>query len=378
MEHVNAIVIGAGVVGLAIAARLSERMTNVLIIDQHGQVGEETSSRNSEVIHAGIYYPQHSLKAKLCVQGKHKLYEYCAQRNIPYRKLGKIIVATQADEDQALDDTQAKALANGVDDLQRLSKDQLKKLAPALTGSGGLFSPSTGIIDSHSYMQSLLADIERNQGMFVGHTRCEGLAYTGSHYQLTLNCQGERYDLASQLVINSAGLGAQALAHQATPTGQDIPTLFPCKGHYFAYAGRNPFNHLIYPLPEKNHAGLGIHATLDLAGQLKFGPDTLYQNDPSDYSLTADAHTQLKQKFVDAIQRYWPSIDPNKLHPSYTGIRPKLSGPDQTAQDFVIRHEDANGQPGLVQLFGIESPGLTSSLAIADHVVSLLASAFTH
>ncbi len=368
MEQVSAVIIGAGVVGLAIAARISERLPNVLVIDQHGHIGEETSSRNSEVIHAGIYYPHNSLKARLCVAGKHKLYQYCEQRQVPFRRLGKIIVATQAQEDDALDATQAKAHANGVDDLQRLTTTQLNQLAPALKGTGGLFSPSTGIIDSHSYMQSLLADLERNGGMFVGHTRCDAFQYTGSQYQLRLSCQGEQYELSSSMVINSAGLGAQALATRSDVTTHDIPVLYPCKGHYFAYAGRNPFNHLVYPLPEKNHAGLGIHATLDLANQLKFGPDTLYQDDPSDYRLTADAQTHLKQKFVEAIQRYWPTLDPNKLHPSYTGIRPKLSGPDQAAADFVIRHEGL----GLVQLFGIESPGLTSSLAIADYVADLL------
>lgn len=378
MDQVDAIVVGAGVVGLAIAARLSETYSNLLIIDQHAVFGEETSSRNSEVIHAGIYYPQNSLKAQLCVRGKALLYEYCRQKHIPHRALGKLIVATNSSELDGLENTRQQAQQNGVTDLEFQSATQLKALAPALNAVEALLSPSTGIVDSHSLMQSLLADIETHGGMFVGCTEFVRAEKNGQSFQVTLNSQGETLTLKSPILINSGGLAAQAVAKNIQGLSAElIPPLYLCKGHYFAYAGKSPFSQLIYPLPEKSGAGLGIHATLDMGAQLRFGPDTEYLNttqfNPTeDYQFSADSLPALKTKFVSAIHRYWPSMNPDKLTPAYTGIRPKLQGPDDPVQDFMIQNGAEFGLTGLINLYGIESPGLTSALAIAEQIATAL------
>ena len=373
MDQVDVVVIGAGVVGLAIAARLSEQFHDVLVVDQHGHVGEETSSRNSEVIHAGIYYPQGSLKAELCVKGKARLYDYCKTKHIPHAALGKLIVATHADELDGLATTLEKAKANGVTDIEYVSSQQLNRIAPELNAIEALHSPSTGIIDSHAYMHSLLADLERNNGMFVGNTHCETIHKSTSGFNVTFNSQGEKLTLKSKFVINSAGLSAQQVATsiEGMPDNQ-IPELHLCRGHYFSYSGKSPFSQLIYPLPEKNGAGLGIHATLDMGGQLRFGPDTEYLSDGINYQFSPSTLAQLKSKFVAAIQRYWPNLNPEKLQPAYTGIRPKLQGPNDGVKDFVIQNGIDFDLDGLINLYGIESPGLTSSLAIADMVSEIL------
>lgn len=372
MEQVDAVVIGAGVVGLAIGARLSQHCPNVLVIDQHTHFGEETSSRNSEVIHAGIYYPKDSLKARFCVRGKHLLYEYCQKRQIPYRAIGKFIVATEANELDDLDQTLKKARDNGVMDLQRFSQQQLNVLAPQLNAKEALFSPSTGIVDSHALMQHLLTDLEHRSGLFVGQTRCERVIATGDSFQLQLNCQGESMLLQSRAVVNAGGLGAQSIAlHTEGLDKTLIPQLHLCRGHYFSYTGKHPFKQLIYPVPDQTGAGLGIHATLDLNHQLRFGPDTQYI-ETLDYHLPASRQSELKAKFYHAIQRYWPDIELNRLQPAYSGIRPKLQGPNDGVQDFCIQTDDQHQLPGLINLFGIESPGLTSSLAIAEHIEHIL------
>jgi len=366
MEKVDVIIVGAGVVGLAIAAKLSNSHSNVLIIDKNSHFGEETSSRNSEVIHAGIYYPQHSLKAKLCVQGKRKLYQYCEERNIPHQRLGKLLVAHGEEEEKCLEKTVKQATLNDVNDLIWLNESELKDLYPGLKATAALLSPSTGIIDVHSYMQALLTEVEQNKGQFVGKTRFIKAEKNNGDYVVTLDSQGDVMQLSCNYLINTGGLHSTKVAENITGLAKAyIPKLYYCRGHYFSYQGKSPFSQLIYPVPEAH--GLGIHASLDTGGQLKFGPDTQYIDD-IDYQVSAD----LKSKFVSAIQRYYPSIDSERLQPAYSGIRPKLEGPNDGFKDFVIQSEKIHGLSGLVNLFGIDSPGLTSSLAIADYVDSIL------
>jgi len=366
MEKVDAIIIGAGVVGLAIAAKLSRTLQNVLLIDKNQSFGEETSSRNSEVIHAGIYYPQNSLKAKLCVEGKALLYHYCQSRKIPHQRLGKLLVAHGEAEELCLAKTIEQAALNGVNDLTWLTSAELKISNPNLNASAALLSPSTGIIDVHSYMQSLLAELEENQGQFVAQTTfVEAQPYDGG-FDVTLNSQGEIMQISCDYLINSGGLHSTNLAGNIRGLAKThIPKLNYCRGHYFSYQGKSPFKQLIYPVPEAH--GLGIHASLDMGGQLKFGPDTQYI-DTIDYKVSS----KLKEKFVAAVQRYYPTIDAERLQPAYSGIRPKLEGPNDGFKDFVIQGADEHNITGLVNLFGIDSPGLTSSLAIAEHVQSTL------
>lgn len=366
MDNVDVLIVGAGVVGLAIAARLSQQYSNVLLVDKNSTFGEETSSRNSEVIHAGIYYPQNSLKAKLCVRGKQLLYQYCQQRHIPHKKVGKLLVAHSKQEESYLAKTLKQAKLNGVDDLVWQSKEQLQESTPALAATAALLSPSTGIIDVHSYMQNLLADTEHNGALFVAQTRFVSATANKSGLEVVLDSQGETSTLQCQHVINCAGLYATevATAINDMPISK-IPQLHYCRGHYFSYQGKSPFNQLIYPIPEAN--GLGIHASLNTAGQLKFGPDTQYIED-IDYQV---AET-LKRKFVTAISKYFPDIDSNKLIPDYAGIRPKLQGHNEGFKDFCIQTVKQHNVAGLINLFGIDSPGLTSSLAIAEYVEHLM------
>ncbi len=367
MEKVAAIIIGAGVVGLAIGAKLSNDVNNVLIIDKNPHFGEETSSRNSEVIHAGIYYPQHSLKAKLCVKGKEKLYQYCKDRNIPHQRLGKLLVAHGRAEEISLKNTLKQAALNGVNDLTWLTESELKVSNPELHATAALLSPSTGIIDVHCYMQALLADIEHNKGQFVGQTQFINAEKSRDGFIVTLNSQGEIMQLHCHYLINAGGLHSTKVAENIKALAKThIPKLYYCRGHYFSYQGKSPFTQLIYPLPQAY--GLGIHASLDIGGQLKFGPDTQYI-DSIDYQVSA----HLKAKFVSAIQRYYPTLDESRLQPAYSGIRPKLQGPSDGFKDFIIQGEKEHGLKGLVNLFGIDSPGLTSSLAIAEYVGEQLA-----
>ena len=362
MEKVDAIIIGAGVVGLAIAAKLSQKLKNVLIIDKNASFGEETSSRNSEVIHAGIYYPQHSLKAKLCVQGKNKLYQYCKERSIPHQRLGKLLVAHGEEEEECLRKTIKQAALNGVNDLTWLTEGELKESNPELHATAALVSPSTGIIDVHSYMQALLAEIEHNDGQFVGKTAFVRTEKNNQGFVVTLNSQDEIMQLHCNYLVNAGGLHSTKVAGNIAGLEKShIPTLYYCRGHYFSYQGKSPFTQLIYPVPEAH--GLGIHASLDIGGQLKFGPDTQCI-DNIDYKIS----DELKAKFVMAIQRYYPSLDAERLQPAYSGIRPKLEGPNDSFKDFIIQSEKVHDLKGLVNLFGIDSPGLTSSLAIADYV----------
>lgn len=360
------VVIGAGVVGLAIATKLQQQFSHVLLIDKNNNFGEETSSRNSEVIHAGIYYPENSIKAKLCVEGKERLYAFCQQHNVPHHRLGKLIVSHSDDECEALNKIKQQAEINGVVDLQWKSQAQVNQLEPNVSAKQALFSPSTGIIDVNSYMAALVHKFQQQGGLFVAQTEAQKVAKIQSGFCLTLNSVGETTTIESEIVINSAGLHSTTVAENIADLAKiHIPQIHYCRGHYFSYSGKSPLNHLVYPIP--NTHGLGIHASLDVGGQLKFGPDTQFI-DEIDYTVDE----ALKEKFYRAIRQYFPTIDKTKLQPAYSGIRPKLQAPNQAVQDFHIQTEKQHQIKGLVNLFGIESPGLTSSLAIAEQVALAL------
>ena len=366
MEQADAVVIGAGVVGLAVARALAMAGREVIVLEAENAFGTGTSARNSEVIHAGIYYPTGSLRALLCVRGKQLLYDYCASHGVAHQRCGKLIVATQADELPALDRLQATAIANGVHDLQRLSAAQALALEPALRCVGALLSPSTGIIDSHGLMLALLGDAERHGAMLALCSPVLGGRITAAGIQLDVGGEAPM-TLNARSVVNSAGLHAPALAR--TLAGLDsrhVPRDHLAKGCYFTLPGRAPFSRLVYPAPGQS-SHLGVHLTLDLGGQARFGPSFEWV-DRIDYTVDAAG----ADAFYDQVRRYWPALPDAVLQPGYAGLRPKISGPGEPAADFRIDGPARHGVPGLVNLFGIESPGLTSSLAIAERVVDLL------
>ena len=366
MDYFDAIVIGAGVIGLATAAELSQNGLSVLVVDKNTHFGEETSSRNSEVIHAGLYYPKNSLKAELCLAGKQYLYQYCLSRQIEHRQLGKLLVAQNDNEAQKLADIKCQAQQNGVEDLIWFTADKIKRTCSELRATEALLSPSTGIINSHQFMQSLVADLEKKQGQLVLQTKMISAESANNGFKVVFDSQQQKISLKCRYLVNTAGLhSAKVAKHIDGLADKFIPAMYWCRGHYFAYQGKSPFNQLIYPVPQTQ--GLGIHATLDMAGQLKFGPDTEYI-DELNYQVSA----QLHKKFVSAIKQYWPNINAEKLVPSYSGIRPKLQPASGGFADFDIQCQQKHGVKGLVNLFGIESPGLTASLAIAKKVVAQL------
>jgi L-2-hydroxyglutarate oxidase LhgO len=363
MEQADVVVIGAGVVGLAVAAALAGRGREVVALERHGAIGTEISSRNSEVIHAGLYYPAGSLKARLCVAGRKALYSYCEERGVAHRRCGKIIVATSEEQFARLDDYIAKARAIGVDDLVRLSGDEIRALEPHVSALGGVLSPSTGIVDSHALMLALQGDLENSGGVIAFHSPLESGRIEDERIILKLG--GETgSELAANLVVNSAGLSAQAVAHAiAGFPPEHIPPCHYAKGNYFAMAGASPFTHLIYPVREAG--GLGVHATVDLGGQVKFGPDVEWIDE-----INYDVDPARASRFAERIRLYYPDFDPERLLPAYAGVRPKIVGPDEPDGDFIISTPRDHGVPGLVNLFGIESPGLTASLAIGEYVVT--------
>jgi L-2-hydroxyglutarate oxidase LhgO len=368
VEQVDAVVIGAGVVGLAVARALALAGREVLVLEREAQIGMGTSSRNSEVIHAGIYYPAGSLKAWLCVQGRVLLYAYCAERGIAHRRCGKLIVATTPSQLAALPAIVAKARDNGVEDLRLLSAAEALAMEPALSCLGAVHSPSTGIVDSHALMLALQGDLEHVGGLVACHSGVQRLRVQIGGIELAME-DGTR--LLARTVVNAAGLTACALAMRTE--GMDprhVPRPYWAKGNYFTLAGRAPFTHLIYPAPEPDRhlAGLGIHLTLDLAGQARFGPDVQWVDDPDDGQVDASR----AEVFEAEVRRYWPGLPEQSLQPGYAGIRPKISGPAAPAADFLIQGPSTHGVPGLVNLFGIESPGLTSCLAIGARVASLV------
>jgi L-2-hydroxyglutarate oxidase LhgO len=364
-ERVGAVVAGAGIVGLAVARALALSGREVLVLEAADAIGTETSSRNSEVVHAGIYYPKDSLKARFCVAGRRMLYDYCASHGVAINRLGKLIVATSDGEAAALDGIASKAWANGVDDLRPISGAEARGLEPALACTAALLSPSTGIVDSHGLMLAYQGDAEDAGAMIAFHAPILRGRPTAAGWSLEVGGP-EPMQLECDLLVNAAGLGAVALAGRLEGLPDDaVPTAYLCKGSYYGLAGRSPFGRLIYPVPE--HAGLGVHLTLDLGGQARFGPDTEWV-DQIDYRVDIAR----AEGFYAAIRRYWPGLPDGALQPGYAGMRPKISGPTEPAADFRIDGPDRHGLPGLVNLFGIESPGLTASLAIADHVASLV------
>lgn len=367
MDEIDCAVIGGGVVGLAVARELALAGREVLVLETEGAIGTGTSSRNSEVIHAGIYYPQGSLKAKLCVEGKELLYAYATERGVPHRRCGKFIVATSPEQAGQLEAIRAKAAANGVDDLVQISGQQAMAMEPQLHCVAALHSPSTGIVDSHALMLSLLGDLENAGGMLalkspITRAECgDGAIVLVAEDGTALRCRS---------VVNAAGLGAPALASrfEGLPP-ETIPKAYFAKGNYFTLSGKAPFGRLIYPVPEPG--GLGVHLTVDLGGQAKFGPDVQWVASADD--LVVDPARG--DGFYAEVRKYWPALPDGALIPGYAGMRPKISGPGEPAADFVIDGPESHGVPGLVNLFGIESPGLTSSLAIGRHVARLLAQA---
>lgn len=363
MDRVDSVVVGAGVVGLAVARALALQGREVLVLEAAGAIGTGTSSRNSEVIHAGIYYPAGSLKARLCVTGREMLYAYCAERHLPHRRCGKLIVATSQAQMPALQQIEQRARTNGVTDLAWLSRDQARALEPQLECVAALLSPSTGIIDSHAFMLSLQADIENAGGMVALRSPVESMRVL-QEGGMALRME-DGTELQAGTVVNAAGLSAPALARRCHGLAQaTVPQAHYAKGSYFALAGAAPFSRLIYPVPED--AGLGVHLTLDLGGQAKFGPDVEWVESPDD--LLVDPRRA--QGFYAEVRRYWPQLPDSALLPGYAGIRPKIHGPGEPAADFMIQGPADHGVAGLVNLFGIESPGLTSALAIGEWAAS--------
>ena len=364
VETLDTVVIGAGVVGLAVARALALAGREVMVLECAEAFGTATSARNSEVVHAGIYYPQGSLKARLCVQGKDMLYAYCAERGVAHQRCGKLIVATSAAQVGELQAIQARAAANGVHDLQLLSPAEAQALEPALACHAALLSPSTGIVDSHGLMLALLGDLENAGGMLAVHSEILCLSALQPSAQAAIEIEAQDgLRLHARTVVNAAGLGAVALAERTQGLApQHVPRAYFAKGNYFTLSGRAPFGRLIYPVPEPG--GLGVHLTLDLGGQAKFGPDVQWVDGPDDY-LVDPARGDA---FYEEVRRYWPGLPDGALQTGYAGIRPKISGPGEPAADFVIQGPQDHGVRGLVNLFGIESPGLTSCLAMGEAV----------
>lgn len=360
---VDVLVLGAGVVGIANARALQLAGHDVVLADAEAQFGMHTSSRNSEVIHAGIYYPAGSLKARLCVRGKELLYAFCAARDVPHKRLGKLIVAAQAGEEDILDSYVAKAAANGVDDLRSVSRDELARLEPEVRGTAAIFSPSTGIVDSHRFMAAMLDDFENAGGIFARKTRIERAIAETNGFTVILE-DGER--LSARRLVNSAGLEAPVFAARIEGlAAEHVPGRRFAIGHYYSLGRRSPFRHLVYPVAVPG--ALGVHVTLDMAGAARFGPDIRWV-DEIDYGFDDSR----RQEFLEAIARYFPAIGTDDLVPAYTGMRPKIVVDGKVAEDFVISGPAQHDLPGLVNLFGIESPGLTSALAIAEQVEMLL------
>ncbi|MCP4769201.1 MAG: NAD(P)/FAD-dependent oxidoreductase [Gammaproteobacteria bacterium] len=367
MEKADCVVVGAGVIGLAVARALALAGREVLVLEAHDCIGSEISSRNSEVIHAGIYYPAGSLKAKFCVQGRKRLYRYCEDHHVPFKRCGKFIIATDEQQQSELQTIWQKARNNGVDDMVYLDQNEMQQREPQVKCVSALWSPSTGLIDSHGYMLALQADLENAGGIIIFNTRVTSGSGTNQSLELAVLSSGSSFRLTANTVVNCAGLGGDKLAQAIDGIKREtLPVYHYAKGNYFTYSGKSPFSSLIYPLP--NEYGLGVHVTHDMAGNLRFGPDVEWI-DEIDYAVDP----RRSDVFYEAIRSYWPGLVDNSLLPAYAGIRPKLNEAGSPALDFVIQDETEHGVAGLINLFGIESPGLTSSLALADHVSEMLA-----
>jgi L-2-hydroxyglutarate oxidase LhgO len=366
MDEVECIVVGAGLVGLAVARALAQAGREVVILEAEDAIGTHTSSRNSEVIHAGIYYPKGSLKARACVEGRQRLYEYCKTHGVPHRRCGKLIVATNENQVLELRNIQKKAHENGVTDVVEIPAAEAMRMEPALHCVAALLSPSTGIIDSHALMLAYLGDAEDAGAMLALQSPLTRVSVSNSGFEV----HSPEARIKARIFINSAGMRAPSVARTMEGFPKDmVPPEYYAKGNYYSLTGKPPFSRLVYPVPEPG--GLGVHVTLDLAGQARFGPDVewIERFDPrTDYAVDP----KRSERFYAAIRRYWPALPDGALAPGYSGIRPKISGPKEPAADFVIQGPAQHGVAGLVNLFGIESPGLTASLALADDVAALL------
>lgn len=363
-DTIECVVIGAGVIGLAIAREMAEAGLETVVLEKENRIGTSTSSRNSEVIHAGIYYPADSLKAKTCVGGKAMLYDYCRERGVGHSNCGKLIVASDKDEIPVLRQIISKAEANGVDDLVLLDRAQARDLEPELNCQAAILSPSTGIVDTHELMLTLQGDLENSGGAVAVESPVTGGAITDGGVLLQVGGDDE-FELLARRVVNCAGLDASKVAGRFDGMPAElVPTIYLAKGCYFSYSHRAPFRHLVYPVP---HAyALGVHLTLDLGGRARFGPDMEWVE-----SVDYDVDPLRAESFYGAIRRYWPGLPNESLSPDYSGIRPKLQGPHDEARDFWIQDAREHGVPGLVNLFGMESPGLTACLAIGAYVRDL-------
>lgn len=361
MDELDVVIIGAGVVGLAVGRAFALSGREVTVIESQSTFGTQISARNSEVIHAGIYYPTNSLKAHLCVSGKTKLYDYCKERAIAHKAVGKLIVATDKSEIATLLNYQHQASQNGVTDLCYLSATQLRDSEPELQAVAGLLSPSTGIIDSYELMMNFTADLSNQGATLLYNSTVTGGQLKNTGPIITIS-GAENCSVQCRLLVNCGGLSAPEIAKKLGIASSLTPPIYFAKGHYYNLSGPSPFSHLVYPLAA--NAGLGIHSTLNLANQLRFGPDVQWI-DKLDYRFDESR----KNNFIDAIKRYYPGLDGHALEPSYTGIRPKLVGPNSTPGDFLIQDESQHGHRGLINCYGIESPGLTASMALAEHIV---------
>jgi len=369
MEKTNITIVGAGVVGLAVASELSKFYEDIFVIEKNLSFGEETSSRNSEVIHAGIYYPKDSLKTKTCIEGRQLLYEFCARNNITHKKIGKLIVAIDTNEVKDLENLFKQGLENGVTDLKLLSRAEVRKLEPNVECEAAIYSPSTGILDTHSFMKTLASQLESRNGTIAYNTELIGIDKTKDGFEITVEDKREGiFKFYTRIFINCAGLDSDRVV-QMVGLVKDEYKLKYCKGDYFRVCPSKAkfINQLIYPVPKEDRAGLGIHATLDLAGGLRLGPDDEYI-DKIDYNVDAS-----KAKiFYESIHKFLPFIQPQDISPDIAGIRPKLQGPQENFRDFIIKDEVENGLSGFINLIGIESPGLTSSLCIAKMVNKMI------
>jgi len=376
MDHIEVVIVGAGVVGLAIAREVALSGKSALVIEKQNSFGMATSSRNSEVIHAGIYYPKDSLKAKYCVEGNRRLYAFAKERGIPFKNFGKLIVACHFNELDALEKIWQGANANGVSELERLSQNQVKTLEPELKSVEAIYSGTTGIIDSHSLMLTLLGDFENAGGVISFRTQVQ-TARKSDHdgnWVITINSLDEPdqdFEISSDYLINAAGLGAVDLANRIEGiNSQELPQAYFVKGNYFSLSGKTPFSHLIYPVPEQ--AGLGVHLTLDLNGRAKFGPDVEHIETNNEENIDYAVDPGRVNHFETQIRQYWPTMPSGVLSPDYSGVRPKIKYDGKVFPDFNIQTAKEHRQTGLIHLFGFESPGLTASLAIAADICKLI------
>ena len=361
--HTNTVVIGAGVVGLAIAKEISSKDPEIIILEKEARIGQITSSRNSGVIHAGMYYPSHTLKAKLCVEGNRLLYAYAKKFNVPFENTKKIIVANNQSQMIQIQEIKQQAELNGVLNLEILDKRQVNKLEPLIKSEGGLLVTSTGIIDQHSLMQSYLGEFENNGGMVSYNSTVKKISINNNRFEILVFDKDICTNIVCNNLINAAGIFSSNIANSIEGLNKKyIPNTFLAKGNYFSLNKKLPINHLIYPFPEK--ISLGIHLTLEIDHSIKFGPDAEWVDDPYDYSV----NEKLKSKFVNSINKYLPDVSENMLSPSYAGLRPITSKEDRVKRDFTISTTDNHQIENLINLYGIESPGLTSSLAIAKYV----------